>query len=509
MLSSNNEHQKSEALFELAAILGQQNDFQETLRLICSKARVLFEAEATSITMINPRTQNTIKTFLKEGKEVDLQRYQLVQTSIVGLVLREKQPFLSSDIKIDSRFRKNFFDDIPVRSVMCVPMQSEGVVIGCLLVLNNDRNREYDDTVLHLFRKMAAICSPFLSNTQRTQEYFNTPISEGVLLNKYKALGLLGKSQQFIELLRAIEAATQSDVRVLLEGRTGTGKELIARGIHHFSVRNDQSFVAIDCGAIPHHLVESELFGYKKGAFTGANYDRKGLIEEANKGTLFIDEIANLTLEMQSKLMRILQQGEVRPLGSNKTIQVDVRVITASSSSLRDMVKSGKFREDLFFRLHVYPIYIPDLNERREDIALLANHFLKEFSRKQNKKCTSFHVEVINFMRQRNWVGNIRELENFVERLVTVIPQESTVISANSFHADLLVELNHFRAEYSSQSSGKSLREQVRDLEAHIIRETLIACNWNQSQAARKLQTSEKNIRYKIQVLNIKKPVSE
>lgn len=509
MLTSSNEYQKSEALFELATILGQQNDFQETLRLICSKACTLFEAEAASITMINPRTQNTIKTFIKEGKETDWQRYHLVQTSVVGLVLREKQPFLSSDIKIDSRFRKVFFEDISVRSVMCVPLQSDRVVIGCLLVLNKDHNGEYDDIALHLLQKMAAICSPFLSNTQRIQEYFNTPLPEAALLNKYKGLGLLGKSQPFIELLRAIEAAARSEVRVLLEGRTGTGKELIARAIHYFSARNNQPFVAVDCGAMPHHLIESELFGYKKGAFTGANYDRKGLLEEANKGTLFIDEIANLPLEMQSKLMRMLQQGEVRPLGSNKTILVDVRVIAASSSSLRDMVKSGKFREDLFFRLHVYPIYIPDLNERREDIALLANHFLKEFSERQNKECTSFHAEVLNFMRQRNWVGNIRELENFVERLVTVISQESPVIGADSFPADLLEELNHFRAEHSSRFPGKSLREQVKDVEAQIIREALIACNWNQSQAARKLQTSEKNIRYKMQVLNIRKPALE
>jgi DNA-binding NtrC family response regulator len=210
----------------------------------------------------------------------------------------------------------------------------------------------------------------------------------------------------WIEMLHAVEAAAKCDVRVLLDGKTGTGKELIARSIHNFSSRSDAPFVAIDCGAIPNNLIESELFGHKRGAFTGANTDRAGLFSEANHGTLFMDEINNLPFDMQSKLLRVLQEGEFRPVGSDKIVKTNVRIIAASSIPLKTMVDEKAFREDLFFRLHVYPIDIPDLKERQEDIPILANHFLSRYAKQQNKKTTHFHEEMTEFMKQQPWEGN-------------------------------------------------------------------------------------------------------
>lgn len=311
-----------------------------------------------------------------------------------------------------------------------------------------------------------------------------------------------------MELLQAVEAAARCDVRVLLEGKTGTGKELIAQAIHQFSSRCDGPFVAIDCGAISRTLIESELFGHKKGAFTGADQERKGLIMEADSGTLFIDEISNLPLELQSKLMRVLEEGEVRPIGSNKTYQVDVRIITASSASLKKMVEMSKFRDDLFFRLHVYPITIPDLEERSEDVALLANHFLQFYTRQQQKTLKVIHEEILDFLKQRHWEGNIRELENLIERLVTLSPAEVEILADTCFPPDLKKELDEYRQRHRLTTSRKSLKSELQNFEATLIRKTLEECRWNQSEAARRLQTSEKNIRDKMRQYQIKKSTS-
>jgi transcriptional regulator with PAS, ATPase and Fis domain len=331
-------------------------------------------------------------------------------------------------------------------------------------------------------------------------------LPEAALLSKYEPLGLLGKSKPFIELLKAIEAAARCDVRVLLEGRTGTGKELVARAIHKLSERSSQPFVAIDCGAIPQNLIESELFGHVKGAFTGATRDRSGLIAEANQGTLFMDEIANLPLEMQAKLMRVLQEGEVRPVGGNRSHKVDVRIISASSMPLRELVAQQKFREDLFYRLLVYPIPIPSLEERHEDISLLAEHFLKNFARQQRKSAQSFDETMLVFLEQRVWLGNIRELENFVERLVAFAPTEAIVLEASSLPPGIREEVERFQAAKTAGDSPRSLNARLQKYEEELLRQALTEHNWHQSRAAKALEIPEQTLRYKMNKLGIAKP---
>jgi transcriptional regulator with PAS, ATPase and Fis domain len=302
-----------------------------------------------------------------------------------------------------------------------------------------------------------------------------------------------------------MDAATRCDVRVLLEGQSGTGKELIARAIHSCSERKNGPFVAIDCGAIPANLLESELFGHVKGAFTGATVERKGLIEEANNGTLFMDEINNLPIEMQSKLMRVLQENEIRPVGSNKTRTVDVRIITAASKPLEQALRDDNFREDLYYRLYVYPISVPNLADRQEDIPLLANYFLNKFASQQHKKAELFHSDVLQFMKVHSWAGNIRELENFVERLVTLASPESKVLAATLIPENIRKKMTKSKPT-EDYTASKSLAESVSEFEAKIIRETLIANDWNQSRAARALKISIQALRYKMSRLGISRP---
>jgi Nif-specific regulatory protein len=501
--------QFNQELIEFAKILGQQTDFEEILRLVANKTTQFLNADLALILMVNPDTRETVKTIFKDGKLTELREYQLIHIHIGGWILVHKQSFSSKNIQNDTRFIKGLFKESPVSAVLGVPLTVEGVTIGTLLVLYKQPRNSADQNSISYLENIAAIAVPFLRNVQKIKQFFVSPLPKGALIAKYEQVGLIGKSKKFQELLHAIEAAARCEVRVLLEGNTGTGKELIARAIHTFSSRSNGPFVAIDSGAIQPHLIESELFGHKKGAFTGASSDRTGLFVAADGGTLFIDEIENLPLAMQAKFMRVLQEGVIRPVGSNATIKLNVRIITASGKSLRKLADSGEFREDLYFRLHVYPIHVPDLVERGGDRTLLAKYFLTICAEKQEKKATSFSEELLNFIRYRTWPGNVRELENFVERLVTITTADTFMIDASCLPADLRQELENYRSMKEQPWRGPSLGEQLQNLESNIIKQTLIECDWNQSEAARRLQTSEKNIRYKMKKYSIEKPEAD
>jgi transcriptional regulator with GAF, ATPase, and Fis domain len=500
---------KWEQLVDLAGVLHHQNDFREILRLVAQQAVSLLHAETALILMVNPRTQDTIKTVMREGQVVDDRRFKLLQNQISGWLMLHRQPLLSQDIKNDHRLSSVNWDDVPVKTVIGVPLQIENTSIGTLILLNKTAGEEFEEGDLVYLEKLAVIVAPYLRNVQKISEYFNAPLPEAALVARYEQAGLIGKSPRFIELLRAIEAAARCDVRVLLEGQTGTGKELAARAIHRFSSRHAQPFIAIDCGAIPASLIESELFGHLKGAFTGATHDRKGLLAEANQGTLFMDEIANLPMEVQAKFMRFLQEGEIRPVGSNKTQKVDVRIISAGSQPLQKLIEAKQFREDLFYRLHVYPIHVPSLNERSADIPLLAGSFLKKFSKQQQKHGEHFSRNILQFMQQRQWTGNIRELENFVERLVTLAPPEAVVVDEDVLPPDLKKQFKRIKSAAEDAHVSNSLVDSLALYEQKLIRSVLQENDWNQSKAARALKVSVQNLRYRMKKLGIAMSVKD
>jgi len=256
---------------------------------------------------------------------------------------------------------------------------------------------------------------PNVSGLEADQFYFEPEISSESCFE-----GIVGKSQALRKVLEQVAIVAPTDSTVLLHGETGTGKELIARAIHNLSFRRERAYVRMNCAAIPSGLLESELFGHERGAFTGALMQRKGRFELADRGTLFLDEIGDISLELQPKLLRAVQEQEFERLGSSKTIQVNVRMIAATHRDLRAMIQEEKFREDLFYRFNVFPIEIPPLRERREDIPLLVNHFVSKLSRRMRKQITSVSRQTMDFLTNHSWRGNIRELANFIERAVIV-----------------------------------------------------------------------------------------
>lgn len=491
--------------FELAKILGQQTDFQQILRLVAQKSAQFLKSDLALILILNPDTRETVKTIIKNGHSIKEKEYRDINIHVGGWIIINRKPFLSLNIHKDDRFKKGLFEQIPIKSVSGVPLIIEGIIIGALILLYRKSSDIISSDYLNTLEHIAAISVPFLRNAQKIREFFVSSLPDSSLLIKYKNTGLYGKSSCFIELLQAIEAATKVDTRVLLIGRTGTGKEIIARAIHNFSARAEYPFITADCGAIPNTLLESEFFGHTKGAFTGAQAERKGLFLEANNGTLFLDEINNLPFDMQSKFLRVVEDHQMRPLGSDRVLETNVRIVAASSVPLKDLVEEKLFREDLYYRLHVYPIYVPDLSERQEDIPLLAHQFLIEFAKQQNKQAKHFHEEVIDYIKQRPWEGNIRELQNFIERIITVTPPDATTIDPSFFTMELKNELENYRSETKDFERSTPLKEHMNQYEAEFIRKTLIDCGWNQSKAAHKLHISESNIRYKIRQFKIQR----
>lgn len=309
---------------------------------------------------------------------------------------------------------------------------------------------------------------------------------------------VVGTSEKMRKVLETVERISKTDVTVLIEGESGTGKELIAKGIHFSGARRDKPFVAVNCAAIPENLIEAELFGYKRGAFTGANFESKGKFEEANGGTLFLDEIGSMPFPLQTRLLRVLQEQEITRLGENNPRKIDVRIIAATNENLTDLIKENNFREDLYYRLAVVPVRLPPLRERREDIPLLTEHFLKKSSAKHKINQPKIEREVFGAFYKHAWMGNVRELENIVERMI-VLSDDASLSLAD-------VPENIKNTTTTSENLWFSLPAEPFELEAvecEIIREALQRFDGNQSQTARFLGITRSALIYRMQKFNL------
>ena len=320
-----------------------------------------------------------------------------------------------------------------------------------------------------------------------------------------KKYELIGRSEKIEQLKEQIKIAGPSSSRVLISGENGTGKELVARSIHNESPRRNRPFVEVNCAAIPDTLIESELFGHEKGAFTGATAMKRGKFEQADEGTIFLDEIGDMSLATQAKVLRVLQEQEFQRVGGTKTIRVDVRVIAASNKNLKEEIKRGSFREDLFYRLNVIPLHVPPVCERKDDIPLLVESFLMEFSREYGIKPKKIAEDVINVFQDYNWPGNVRELKNIVERLM--IMTKSPVITIADIPKSLKGDINLQDAVTQEAKRYSSFKDAVNDFEKEYITGILKENNWNISKTAEVLQLDRSHLHRKIKALNIIFPV--
>ncbi len=311
---------------------------------------------------------------------------------------------------------------------------------------------------------------------------------------------LVAKSKAMQSVFKLAEKVAQYNTTVLIVGESGTGKELIANGIHSKSERSGMPFVPVNCGGIPDSLLESEFFGYKKGAFTGADTNKKGLFEEADEGTIFLDEIGELPQPLQVKLLRVLQESEIRPVGESKTKKIDVRIIAATAKNLEDEVSQGNFREDLYYRLNVLKIELPPLRERPEDIPLLNQHFINLFNEKFNKDIREISPSAVSLLLNRQWPGNVRELENVIERAIVLA--EEPVLMPENFLPE--IEQKVGKEDLDDIFDGYSLKIAKGKFEKMMITKALVKTEGNRSQASRLLEISHPSLLSKIKAYGIK-----
>jgi two-component system response regulator PilR (NtrC family) len=330
-----------------------------------------------------------------------------------------------------------------------------------------------------------------------------------VELKKNRHFGLLvGTSPRMLHIYEVIKQIAPTKTNVLITGESGTGKELIARSIHRESDRHDKPFVVINCGSIPETLIESEIFGYRKGAFTGANQDKKGLFEVANKGTVFLDEIGELSLTMQVKLLRVVQERVFKPVGTNEDVAVDIRILSATNKKLEEEVIAGNFREDLFYRINVIEIKVPPLRDRKGDLRALAQHFLDKYSRESGKEITKISSYAVDLLQKYNFPGNIRELENLIERSVAlsstniILPDSLSL----SIHKRRWIEgLQNQRYDIDDVQNGVSLDNILEEIERAYVEKAMKLTNGNKSAAADLLGISLRSIRYRCSKLEVTK----
>ncbi|MEJ2076407.1 MAG: sigma-54 dependent transcriptional regulator [Acidobacteriota bacterium] len=339
---------------------------------------------------------------------------------------------------------------------------------------------------------------------RRSLEIENRRLKQ-TLEKRYSFHNIIGKSEPMQRVFDLVDHVGPSRSTVLIVGESGTGKELIAKAIHNSSPRKDKPFVALNSGSIPSDLLESELFGHVKGAFTGAVATKKGLFEIADGGTVFLDEVGTVPLQTQAKLLRVIQEREFRRVGGLENIKVDVRIIAATNIDLREAVEAGGFRDDLYYRLNVITVHLPPLRDRPEDIPLLVEHFLKRFCEANQKPICTLDPAALRLLMEHDWPGNVRELENAIERTVVLAPEDGTIREKDLPH-DIQQSSNAGLGRMQWTDTGGSLRERVLDYERNLILTALKKTDWNQKRAAQLLKVNPTTLNEKLKRLDITIP---
>ena len=470
--------QRLQFFTNISSLVTSVFDLDHLLELIIESVTEVMKARASSLLLLDKKAKKLYFQVATGEKKDDVKKFEVgLGEGIAGYVAKTGKPLLVEDVTKDSLWDKKISESIgfDTKSIACVPMKIGDEVIGVVEIIDREDGkpiRSEDMETLVAFANLAA------SAIVKAKEYKKV-IEENLDLKSQLDMRyqIVGESSEIKKVIADALKVANSKTTVLIVGESGTGKELLARLIHRSGPRRDKPFVIVNCGALPETLLEAELFGHEKGSFTGALFRKSGLFETADGGTIFLDEIGEMSQAMQVKLLRVLQEGTFNRIGSSVSITVDVRVISATNKDLKRMTKEGKFREDLFYRLNVIQLKVPPLKERREDIGVLAEYFLKKFSAERGIRKIEFSSEAMKAILSYDWPGNVRELENAIERAVVMGDGNKIMVS----------DLPIGRTDLGFQEGievGMALKEAQDIFKKEFLKKTLSYTHGNRKKAA-------------------------
>jgi Nif-specific regulatory protein len=496
--------QKFNTLIETSNLINSNyQDIHALLSHILESVTRFCGGEASSILLLNKKKQELYFETALGAKGQDVKRYTLKPgEGIAGWVLQHNKTLIANDVDNDKRHQRNISREInfPLKNMLAVPMRLKDECIGVIEVMNKIDGKpfvEEDVEWVEIFATQAAMAITNARNIEQARNEIE--ILRDQLKTDQGYHTLIAKSPLIQEKLEIIDRVAKTDSSVLILGESGVGKELFAEQIHLRSPRSRAPFIRVNCAAIPEGLLESELFGHVKGAFTNAIANRQGRFEMADGGTIFLDEIADIPLALQAKLLRVIQERTFEKVGSDLSITVNVRILAATNKDIETLVEKGEFRNDLYYRLNVLPLFIPPLRQRTEDIPELASFFLKKFMAETKKQFEGFSDKAMKAMLSYSWPGNIRELENSVER-ACVIGKDRWILPEDLF-------LTPQPAISEPAGGGRNLKSAINSFKAYFIYKVLEEHNWNQTEAARDLgiqRTYLSRLIKELEIINLK-----
>ncbi|MDR1324042.1 MAG: sigma 54-interacting transcriptional regulator [Candidatus Margulisbacteria bacterium] len=496
----NRELEELSILFELSQKINISNDLQDILNTILDILSRKMGMTRGTVTLLKPYTDDlVIEAAHGLSYDAKLRGHYKLGEGITGKVAASGKPMVISNISAEPRFlnKTKTRSELDKKNIsfICVPIKVGKETIGALSVdklFQKDISLDEDLRLLTIISSLLgqAVKIHRAINEERDKLRAEAEKLRSQLSEKFNFTNIIGNSSQMHDVYVQIHQASKGNASILIRGESGTGKELVAHAIHYNSIRSAKPFVKVNCAAIPAELIEAELFGHEKGAFTGAYQQKKGKFELAHGGTIFLDEVGDLSMPTQVKLLRVLQEKEFERVGGIETIKTNFRLISATNKNLETMVKDGVFREDLYYRLDVFSIFLPPLRDRRTDILLLAEHFLKTYAEENNKKINRISTPAIDMMMTYHWPGNVRELENCVERAVLVCDGETI----HGHHLPPSLQTGTQR----EPTEDISFEEKVATYEKDLIIDALKATRGNISKTAELLRTTVRIVGYKM-----------
>ncbi|MFA5553249.1 MAG: nif-specific transcriptional activator NifA [Phycisphaerae bacterium] len=491
-------------LNDIAKAFAESLDLEKTLKTIFNSLDTHLKLRRGTITLLDPDTEtiNIRVAHGLSGESVNRGKYRIGE-GVTGMVVQNGKEIIIPDISKDPRFldktgsRKRANKKI---AFFCVPIKLEGKTIGALSVDRETGRSEDFNADMRLLNVIATMVAQAVKLNKMLESDRKSLRDENLRLrqelkSQFNIHNMVGTSNAIKDVYKLIEQVADSNATVIIRGESGTGKDLVAHAIHYASPRADKPFVKVNCTALPETLLESELFGHEKGAFTGAIERKLGRFERADGGTIFLDEIGDFPANLQVKLLRVIQFKEFERLGGIQSLKANVRIIVATNKNLEEEIAKGSFREDLYYRINVFPIYLPPLRERKDDIMLLADYFLEKLARENNKDIRRISTPAIEMLTSYHWPGNVRELENCIERAVLLCDEQ--VIRSEHLPPSLQM------IKKTESIGGGSFDEIIANKEKELIIDALKKTSGRQKQAAKELGLTERILGYKIKKYDI------